>query len=83
MPDHRLTKIICYPEMQNDKRLQCSQKKLFRDTRKTFVKDAGKYEAPAQDRTVWQTSLHKSAATWEQSRTLAVEQRRLASNQEH
>ena len=80
MPDHRLPKILFYGEIQQGRRSQGGQKKRFKDSLKTSLKafdiNTDTWEAAAQDRIAWRSSLRKGAAACEASKKAAAEQRR-------
>lgn len=84
MPDHRLPKIIFYGEcrMVNDPNVarRSGSKSHLRVHYNLLVQTLNTWEASVEDRIAWHTKLHKGAMTYEESRALAVEQRR---QQEH
>ena len=72
MPDERLPKKVFYGELvlQEGKRSQGGQKKRYKDTLKTFLKDfdipMGSWEQTVQERSKWRGGLiNKGAALYE------------------
>ena len=69
MPDERLPKNVFYGELQEGKRSQSDQKKLYKDTPKASLKDfdipVGSWEQTAQERSKWRDHINKGAALYE------------------
>ena len=65
MRDERLSKKVHYGELQEGKRSQGGQKKRYKDTLKTSLKDFNIqtefWEQAAQDRTKWRCLINKGA----------------------
>ena len=66
MPDERLPKKVFYGELQVRKRSQGDQKKRYKDTLKTSLKDfdipMGSWEQTEQERSKWRGLINKGAA---------------------
>ena len=66
MPDERLPKKVFYGELQEGKRFQGDQKKRYKDTLKTSLKDfdipIGSWEQTSQERSKWRGLINKGAA---------------------
>ena len=80
MPDERLPKIILYGELQIRKLSHGGQKKRYKDTLKTFLKDFNiqteSWEQIAQDRTKWRGLVRRDAGKYEAKRISEAEQKR-------
>ena len=80
MPDERLPKQILYGELQAGKRSHGGQKKLYKDTLKTSLKDFNiqkeSWEQIAQDRTKWRCLIRWGAGEYEAKRISEAEQKR-------
>ena len=79
MPDERLPKKILYGELQVGKRSHVGQKKRYKDTLKSYLKDfnipADSWEQIAQGRTKWR-GLITRGAEYEAKRISEAEQKR-------
>ena len=82
MPDHRIPKRLFYGELQLGKRTKGGQRKRFKDSLKSSLKDFNidteTWEEMATDRATWRSLMHKGAALSERNRTLAAEEKRRA-----
>ena len=80
MPDARLPKKVFYGELQEGKRSQGGQKKRYKDTLKTSLKDfeipMGSWEQTAQERSKWRGLINKGAALYEKKRLCEAERKR-------
>ena len=74
MPDHRIPKRLFYGELQLGKRTKGGQRKRFKDSLKSSLKDFNidteTWEEMATDRATWRSLMHKGAALSERNRTL-------------
>ena len=81
MPDERLPKKVLYGELQEGKRSQGGQKKRYKDTLNTSLKDFNipieSWEQAAQDRTKWRCLINKGASQFEEKRICEAERKRL------
>ena len=80
MPDEWLTKKVIYGKLQEGKRSQGGQKKRYKDTLKTSLKDFNipteSWEQAAQDRTKWRCLINKDASQFEAKRICEAERKR-------
>ena len=79
MPDERLPKKVFYGELQEGKRSQGGQKKGYKDTLKTSLKDFNvptkSWEQAARDRTKWRCLINKGASQFEAKRICVAERK--------
>ena len=82
MPDHRIPKQLMFGELANGKRSIGGQKKRFKDSIKSALKefaiDHVGWEQAAQDRSSWRSVLHKGATQSEARRSKSAEEKRQA-----
>ena len=82
MPDEPLPKKVLYGELQEGKRSQGGQKKRYKDTLKTSLKDFNilieSWEQAGQDRTKWRCLINKGASQFEEKRICEAERKRRA-----
>ena len=80
MPDEHLPKKILYGELQVGKPSHGGQKKRYKDTLKTSLKDFNipteSWEQIAQDRTKWRGLIRRGAGEYEAKRISEAEQKR-------
>ena len=80
MPDTRLPKQLLYSELSKGKRTVGGQKKRFKDSLKTSLKNLNiiidSWESLAQDRPRWRSQIYSGAKTAEVERTTVAEKRR-------
>ena len=80
MPDTRLPKQLLYGELSKGKRTVGGQKKRFKDSLKTSLKNLNiiidSWESLAQDRPRWRSQIYSGAKTAEVERTTVAEKRR-------
>ena len=80
MPDERLPKKVLYGEVQEGKHSQGGQRKRYKDTLKTLLKDLNipteTWEQAAQDRTKWRCLINKGASHFEAKRICEAERKR-------
>ena len=80
MPDERLPKKVLFGELHVGKRSQDGQKKRYKDTLKTSLKDFNipteSREQAAQDRTKWRCLIIKGASQFEAKRICEAERKR-------
>ena len=69
MPDEGLPNKVFYGELQEGKRSQGGQRKLYKETFKALLKDFSiPTESWEQDRTKWRCLIRKGAAQYEEKR---------------
>ena len=81
MPHERLVKKVFHGELQEGKRSHGGQKKRYKDTLKTSLKDfniptESSWEQAIQDRTKWCCLIRKGAAKYEEERMFEAERKR-------
>ena len=76
MPDERLQKKVFYDKLQEGKRSQGGQKKRYKDTNKTSLKDfyipVGSWEQTAQERSKWRGLINKGSALYEKRESVKL-----------
>ena len=79
MPDERLPKKVFYGELQVGKRVQCDQKKHYKNTLKASHKDFNippeSWERTALDRANWRCLVRKEADDYEAKRICEAERK--------
>ena len=80
MPDEWLPKKVFSGQLQEGKRSQGGQKKRYKDTLKSSLKDINipteSWEQAAQDGTKWHCLINKGAAQFESKRICEAERKR-------
>ena len=78
MPNERLLKKVFYGELQEGMGSQGGQKKRYKDTLKTSLKDfvsMESWEQTAQERSKWRGLINKGAALYEKGRICEAERK--------
>ncbi|KAI8513702.1 hypothetical protein Bbelb_080260 [Branchiostoma belcheri] len=82
MPDHRLPKRLFYGELEEGVRSRGGQRKRYKDSLKASLKafniKADSWERLASDRPLWRRTVREGAATCEEARRTAAQQKRRA-----
>ena len=80
MPDERLPKRLFFGELAKGKRNHGGQKKRYKDTLKTSLKQThmnpATWETEAQKRSVWRCTIHNATKTFEEERVKKAKEKR-------